>query len=458
LIATLKVLGLKARGAHAIAAAARRVVEYVQGAPAGDSPGLARYYADSSTDPARGVARGSAAELVGLRDRVLGGQLERLLTGRHAVTGAPLLPAAGSAGRASARHAWAAPPVSSGGLGNMITLVEAAQAAGVSPQYLRRLAEENALLAAVTEPDEDWERPAARDRLRAEREPATGRWLVSREDLARFVAEREPPTVVIGYDLVCAAPKSVSLLWALGDDALRGDIAAAMDAGVDAATGYLQRHAAVGTVGGRNRTSLGLAVASYTHEVSRADEAHLHVHNIIANATPVPAIDDAGQPVLGPDGVARVEWRALDSEVLHAHVKTAGYLGAAALRHTLASRRGLRWTKVRNGVAELDGFPPALLGAFSTRHGETHEEFIKLVEAGFTPDAATLAARSGPPARRRSPTPMLRWRPSNSAASPKPDGHLSNCAGSALGSTASPLPQPTRMSATCSISSPASVA
>jgi conjugative relaxase-like TrwC/TraI family protein len=198
--------------------------------------------------------------------------------------------------------------------------------------------------------------------------------------------------VVIGYDLVCAAPKSVSLLWAFGDDALRADIAAAMDAGVDAAIGYLERHAAVGTLGGPNRTSLGLAIASYTHEVSRADEAHLHVHNIIANATPVPVIDDAGQPVLGPDGVARVEWRALDSEVLHTHVKTAGYLGAAALRHTLASRRGLRWAAVRNGVAELDGFSPALLGAFSTRHGETHEEFIQLVDGGFTPDAATLAA------------------------------------------------------------------
>jgi hypothetical protein len=143
---------------------------------------------------------------------------------------------------------------------------------------------------------------------------------------------------------------------------------------------------------GRNRPGAGLAVASYRHEISRAEEAHLHVHNIIVNAVPVPLHHEDGRPVLDEHGVARVEWRALDSEVLHAHVKTAGYVGAAALRHELARRRGLTWGVVRNGVAELDAFPRALLEAFSTRHGEVAEEFAQLVEEGFTPDAGTLAA------------------------------------------------------------------
>jgi len=124
-------------------------------------------------------------------------------------------------------------------------------------------------------------RPAGRpavDRLAAFRDPGTGRWLVRREEVLRFAADRLPPTVVIGYDLVCSAPKSVSLLWAFADAGLRADIAAAFDAAVDAAVGYLDRHAAVGTVGGANRPGLGLAVASYRHEVSRADEAHRPAH------------------------------------------------------------------------------------------------------------------------------------------------------------------------------------
>jgi hypothetical protein len=90
--------------------------------------------------------------------------------------------------------------------------------------------------------------------------------------------------------------------------------------------------------------------------------------------------------------VARVEWRALDGEVLLGHVKTAGFIGAAALRHELSRRRGLRWGSVCNGVAELGAFPKMLLEAFSTRHGELTEEFARLVDAGFTSDAGTLAA------------------------------------------------------------------
>ena len=151
MIATMKVLGLRAGAPGAVAAAAFRVVRYVEGGAhqpgddqrpgAGDKPaGLADYYEpDTDTDTAgdadgdvsageetraRGEARGSAAELVGLRGRVSGAQLRLLLAGRHAVTGHPLLAAGGSAGRA--RHA--APDVPADR--EMLTLAEAAQLAG----------------------------------------------------------------------------------------------------------------------------------------------------------------------------------------------------------------------------------------------------------------------------------------------------------------------------------------
>jgi conjugative relaxase-like TrwC/TraI family protein len=317
----------------------------------------------------------------------------------------------------------------------------------VSSRYLARLASERAFVEAATpsgKADEatgdGLERRPPRDHLHARRDPETGRWMVPREELARFMTEREPPTVVIGYDLTCAVPKSLSLLWAFGDESLRKDIAAALDAGVNAALAYLERHATFGTVGGKNRPGLGLAVASYRHEISRAEEPHLHDHNIIVNGVPVPLIEDDASPVLDERGVARVEWRALDSEVLHAHVKTSGYVGAAALRHTFARLRGLPWGPVRNGVAELAGFPAGLLEPFSSRHGETHEEFAQLVDAGFG----------------CFPTP--RSRRSRGGGSQRPAGHRSRSAPWARRANGGRPRLATKRSRPCSTGSPARAA
>ncbi|WP_322752011.1 MULTISPECIES: relaxase domain-containing protein [unclassified Frankia] len=269
-IATVKVLGLRARDFAGVAAAARRVVDYVQGTPSAPetaSQGPAGYYNEGT---ARGRARGSGAGLLGLRGEVDAVHLQRLLCGLHARTGLPVLPAAGSAGRATAGTPTTA---RSGQACEVLSLRQAAAIAGVGVTYLRRLAERTAAAdtaaadhgdtpsaadsatatdpAATTTPAT--ERPGGGERLTARKEPGSGRWLVTRTEVDRFTAEREPPTVVLGFDVTCAAPKSVSLLWAFGDDALRADIAAALDAGVDAVIGYLERYATVGKVDGRNR-------------------------------------------------------------------------------------------------------------------------------------------------------------------------------------------------------------
>jgi hypothetical protein len=126
-IATTKPLGLRTRDSATIAAAARRVVEYLQGVAAGAGEqrpaGAAGYYVDSPV--VQGRARGSAADLVGLRGVVSGRQLHRLLTGRHAVTRRALLPVSGSAGRARCARPEAP-------LADVVTVAEAAEIAGVS--------------------------------------------------------------------------------------------------------------------------------------------------------------------------------------------------------------------------------------------------------------------------------------------------------------------------------------
>lgn len=91
----------------------------------------------------RGRARGTAAALAGLEAEVPLGTLARLLDGRHATTGRPLISAVGSAGRA---HTPEAPQLA----GRRLSLAEAARVIGVDPSYLRRLATRTAVASAGT--------------------------------------------------------------------------------------------------------------------------------------------------------------------------------------------------------------------------------------------------------------------------------------------------------------------
>ncbi|ONH60400.1 TrwC relaxase [Frankia sp. CcI49] len=423
MIATVKVLALRPRDRAAVGRAARAVVAYVEGGQPHAASPLRRYYGEGY---APGRPRGQAAVLTGLVGSAVSElALTRLLCGEHGVTGRPLLANSGSAGRAVASDAASSNPADGDPSPDRadeqgwLSLEAAARLVGVGASYLRMLAARTAERATAKSPPaagavtpEGLDAQTAGESgawLAAERDPETGVWRVSRGEVERFRASRVPPAVVIGFDVTCSVPKSVSLLWAFGDEALRGDVAAAVDAGVDAVVTYLERHAVFGTVHRRNRTGLGLAVASYLHDVSRRNEAHLHVHSIVANAVAVPdtAVDreddgvegagrdhaagsggDAGDPTVRSGLV----WRALDGEVFLSHVRTAGFLGAAALRHELARRRGLRWGPVRNGVADLAGFPPALLAAFSTRSGEVADEYEQLVADGLAPGGRTKAA------------------------------------------------------------------
>ncbi|MDP9403372.1 MAG: relaxase domain-containing protein, partial [Actinomycetota bacterium] len=352
----------------------------------------------------------AGAAALGFVGTVAGEQLVEALVGRHPLTGRPLTDAKGSSARAPAVPKGSRPVARDGHPDESLTIPEAAFLAGVDPSRLRRLAEHQPqtrfpvptpcnevdprvgrrlveLLtgAPVTAP---W--PGAdKDYLLADKDPESGEWRVRRGEVERYMAERVVPETVMGFDIVCAAPKSVSLLWAVGDEAVRADIAAAFDTAVDATISYLEAHACYGMVDGRNQPGDGLAMVSYVHDVSRANEAHLHLHNLVPNAVRVAVRDADGRPATGPDGQARVEWRALDSGALLRHVKTAGFIGAAQLRHDLATRWGVEWSTVRNGVAELARFPEDLLHSLSSRHDQVVEEFAQLVEDGYQADGAT---------------------------------------------------------------------
>jgi conjugative relaxase-like TrwC/TraI family protein len=200
------------------------------------------------------------------------------------------------------------------------------------------------------------------------RDPASGHELVAPH------MRRVP-----GFDVTFSAPKSVSVLFGLGDEALRRTIRGSHDAAVAEAFGYLERVAARGRRGSGGAISIqgsGFIAAAFRHRTSRAGDPQLHTHVLIANL------------VQGVDG----RWSALDGRAIFQHAKTAGYLYEARLRARLTERLGVEWTLVKNGIADIDGVPKEVLRAFSRRRAEIEAELLRRGESSAA--AARMATLS----------------------------------------------------------------
>src|SRR5215213_9200009 len=194
--------------------------------------------------------------------------------------------------------------------------------------------------------------------------------------LGRVLSARRP-----GFDMTFSAPKSVSVLFGVGDDGLRAVLRDAHDRAVEDALRYMERQAAVtrrGPGGVHQITGNGFVAAAFRHRTSRAGDPQLHTHVLVANLT------------LGADG----QWSTLDGRCVYAHAKTAGYLYEARLRSVLTRELGVGWTPVRNGIADVAGVPPAVLRAFSRRRADIEAELERRGAAGAAAaEIATLATR-----------------------------------------------------------------
>ncbi len=199
---------------------------------------------------------------------------------------------------------------------------------------------------------------------------------VSADQLGRLFAGEHPATGVplgnpyvvqagadrvTGWDLTFSAPKSVSVLWAVGGGDVGLEARDGHDAAVAAAVGYLDAHAAFsrqGKAGIRQVDTDGLLAAGFVHRSSRAGDPQLHTHVLVS-----------GRVRCG-DGV----WRALDSRALHRELKTAGMLYHAALRAELNARLGVTWGVVdRHGQADIAGVPTGLVRHWSSRRAAVEE-------------------------------------------------------------------------------------
>ncbi len=196
----------------------------------------------------------------------------------------------------------------------------------------------------------------------------------------RLVPERSRR--VAGFDLTFSAPKSVSVLWALGDPTVSVAVRDAHDAAVAAAVGFLEREGAFtrrGWGGSETLSTEGWIAASFRHRVSRNGDPQLHSHVLVANV------------VLGADG----RWGTIDARRIYANRLAAGYLYQAQLRHELTTSLGVAWMAPVKGAAEIVGVPASLLSALSSRRAEIVEQ---LALAGVH---GAAAARSAAVASRR---------------------------------------------------------
>jgi conjugative relaxase-like TrwC/TraI family protein len=197
----------------------------------------------------------------------------------------------------------------------------------------------------------------------------------SDDALERRLRDSRGEPKVVGFDLTFSAPKSVSVLFAAGDQQTAGQLIAGHESAVRAALEYVE-DAAVKVRRGKGGAIVepgeGVIAAAYRHRMSRSLDPQLHTHVVCANAA------------RGSDG----RWTALDGRHLYEHAKTAGYLYQAHLRAEVRERLGLEWGPVSKGAAELRALPAEVLAVFSRRRQE-------IVEAAREAGVEDLASERG---------------------------------------------------------------
>lgn len=191
----------------------------------------------------------------------------------------------------------------------------------------------------------------------------------SAEELARWLAEqkRSMKSATSGYELVFAPPKSVSVAWALTDDATRELIVGLHRQAVRDTLTYLENNVAYtrrGDGGYAQYDVKGIAAAIFEHWDSRTGDPHLHTH------VPISA------KVQGPDG----RWTSLDGRTILAASVTMSEFYNSRIRD-LFREHGAVWTERPGGgfdlkrpVWELDGVPSELLTGFSQRASQVEQD------------------------------------------------------------------------------------
>ncbi|MYS32931.1 conjugative relaxase-like TrwC/TraI family protein [Streptomyces sp. KhCrAH-43] len=220
-----------------------------------------------------------------------------------------------------------------------------------------------------------------------------GRSPASKEELGRFIKEQEggkQRNAVAGYDLVFSAPKSVSVLWGLGDDGVRKLVEQAHVQALTETLEWLEQKAAMTRTGvngiAQEDIAGGLIATRFRHYSNRLGQAMLHDHLVVSNK------------VQGRDG----KWRSLDGQLLFMQGVAASELYNQRVVEGVCERLGLRAearevTPGKRPVMEIAGIGADLMEAHSGRAISIKERTAELVEEyrdrhGYEPSAKALLA------------------------------------------------------------------
>lgn len=195
------------------------------------------------------------------------------------------------------------------------------------------------------------------------RDGGPGWWLRGRGDtrdpdvVSRVLSTSERATVV-GYDLVIAAPRPVSVLVAV-DPAHAPGVIEAHRASVRSTVDYLEERALIvrDRRGGldRDHPARWESVVGFTHGLNRHGEPHLHDHVLLGAR---------------PDG----ERNVLDARGLYAHARAADALYRASLRLELAERTPWSAWRSFEGVERVVGLDEGYRAIWPGHHRDRGEK------------------------------------------------------------------------------------
>ncbi|MFP5388328.1 MAG: MobF family relaxase, partial [Thermoleophilia bacterium] len=216
-------------------------------------------------------------------------------------------------------------------------------------------------------------------------DPRNGMQLVRRpETRMRLLPDGSEKRVepVLGYDVRFSAPKSVSILYALGDEDTRARVLGILEVAVREGLAHLESEACLvqrGMGGKELEPGEGFVGMAFRHRMSRAGEPALHTHVVISNLTRARS-DGKWMSLASPKG----------RSPLWPHAKSAGVVFQTALRAGFLREFGLEFNEVTRGYADLKGFDRPVIEALSTRSKEIGEWLQK---RGFdSVEAAQVAA------------------------------------------------------------------
>ena len=184
---------------------------------------------------------------------------------------------------------------------------------------------------------------------------------------------------VKAFDLTFSAPKSVSVLWALGSEAVADVVMGAHREAVATALGFLEERAALARIQvdglRRHVPTEGWAVAGFVHRTSRAGDPQVHTHCLVPNV------------------VRREDGRcvAIAARPMFVWARAAGSVYQAELQRLLSLRLGVEWQPDRSNTREIAGFDRDALRTFSKRTVEIEAE---LEANGATYESPALRMRA----------------------------------------------------------------